>query len=569
MSSGSVNGSGGGITTQGNRTFLFGSASRINTSALIEAAVNQRLAEADRIDVRVGRNTKRAEALGEMQSLAQGIQNSLAALRRSYTVGTSSSVFDRKAGTLSGPSNINPSSLLDVAIDQNATNATYSIQVNQLAQSQKVRSSNFASATVAQGLSGSFSIGQSGSPSSTINISASMSLNDIAAAINATSSTSNVTASVLQVAPGQNQLILSSKDTNRTIDNAFISGANVLQSLGVTDSGGAYLNQIQGAQAAQIVLDGITITRDSNRFNDVVSGVEFNLKAASPGNNLSVAVGADTSALKDRILDFVESFNAFRDFVIQNQAVANNGEIDEDAVLFGDQQLKNLSEQITQTIRASFGPGGAAFSTLRDLGITLDRSNKFQLDEAKLDTAIASKFQEVSDIFQTRITNPNADFRMLGNGNILSGLAMNFDISHDGSAITGVTVNGDNNAFDISGSSITGKAGTIYEGMRFGYIGTTNTSFTFDFNQGLGDLLDNVIDRFSDAVTGSLQTEIKDLDARNIELNLRADRVRERAEDFRERLIEKYARFEAQLSSSQSTLNQLRAILGTNRNNNN
>jgi len=106
-----------GITTLGDRTFLFGGSSGIDTSALIEAAYNQRKSEADKIDVQITGNTSKSAALSQLQDLGTSIQSSLKALQKNYSVLASNSSFDSRTGTLSSSSSTNPTSLISVSID--------------------------------------------------------------------------------------------------------------------------------------------------------------------------------------------------------------------------------------------------------------------------------------------------------------------------------------------------------------------------------------------------------------------------------------------------------------------
>ncbi len=181
----------------------------------------------------------------------------------------------------------------------------------------------------------------------------------------------------------------------------------------------------------------------------------------------------------------------------------------------------------------------------------------------ELTTSIAPRF--CCTMLYT-VESPNPEFRMSGNTSILADATMNFDITYSGGAITGVSVNGDSSLFDVNGSSITGKAGTAYEGMSFAYIGTTNASFTFTMKQGIGDLLDNQLNKFSDNIKGSLEIEKQRLTDQNKQLNERSDRVRERGDDFRNALIDRYAAYEAKISRSNAVLAQIKAILGTDKN---
>lgn len=553
----------GGITTQGTRTFFFGTSSGINTSALIEAAYNQRVAEADKLDTRVTNNTKKYDAYTKLQTLSQAVQTSLTTLRKSYSVlGDVKSSFDSRSATLSSNTSTDATKILGVAIDAGTPKGSYDIEIVQKAKNHRVASTATADPTVALNQTGTFDVGIPGKTAGTINVTSGMSLNDLAAAINAQSTTTGVSASVLKVSSNSYQLIMSATDTAKEIAVTNVTGSNVLDSIGVT-SGGAFVNELQPADQAIVVLDGVTVTRDTNTISDLIDGVELVIAKQEPGTTVTLEIGDDTSKVKDAIVGFVNAYNELRQYIAANQVVTD-GEVSEDAVLFSDVQLKNLTDSVQTLINGSFGSGGTTMATLRELGITQDGDNNFLVDEAKLDVAIVSKFDEVRSIFETKITNANPEFAMLGNSSRLKSANISFDITVSGGVITGVSANGDSSLFDFSGTSITGKAGSIYEGMRFAYIGTSSATISFGLTQGLGDLLDNTLDTFADAVTGSLQSQKISLNDQNKDLSTRAGRVRERADDFRNSLIDRYARFESQIAQSKSVLNQIKAILGTN-----
>ena len=556
--------SSGGVSTQGNRTYLFGTSSGIDTSALVEAAYNQRVAEADKIDVKIDTNTKKVDAYTTLQTLAQAVQDSMKNLRTTYSsLGNANYVFNSRSGTLSTSSSTDPTKLLGVSIDAGTALGSYEIEVVQKAKAHRIGSDPAASSTTALGATGSFNIGLASGSTATINVTSGMSMTDIATAINQSTSTSGVTASVLKISDNSYQLVLSGNTTAKAIQISGVTGTDVLQNLGVTN-GGAIKNELQAADQAILKLDGIQITRDSNEITDLISGVNLSIKNAEPGTTIDLEVTTDNSTIKDAILSFTEAYNNLRDFVTINQTVSSSGTVSDDSILFGDTILKMMNDAVQPLISASYGNGGGALSTLRELGITLTDGNKFEVDETVLDAAIISNFDQVKNIFSTQMTSSTPNLALLGNTSKLKSLNVNFSIAVDSSgAVTGVTANGVGNMFDISGNSIKGKAGTIYEGLSFAYIGTTNSSITFSMTQGLGDLLANTLDNFTNTATGTIAQQKLDLGDENTTMAERADRVRERADDFRTKLIDKYAGYEAAIARSKSIIAQLKAILGT------
>lgn len=552
--------SSGGVTTQGARTFFFGTSSGLNTSALIEAAYAARTAEADKIDVRITKNTSKTEAYASLQKLGQAVQDSLANLRKNYSLlATNSSTFDKRSGTLSSSTSTDPSKLVTVAIDPGTEMNSYELEIVQKAKAQRIGSDTAATATAALGYTGTFDLALSGGgTAATVSVTAGMSLTDIAAQINSNKTTSGVSASVLQVSSGSYQLILSSTQTAKDVVISNVTGTDVMESVGVT-AGGAVKNLLQASQQAIVELDGIAVTRDSNVIDDLIGGVTLTINNQEPGTLLDLSITADNSALKDNILNFVESYNKFRDFVKTNQTVADDGSVSEDAVLYRDNYLSGMNLNLQGLLGGIYGTG-VKYDNLRSIGITMNPNNELVADESVLDDAIANEYDEVQSLFQTSTTSSNAEFRMMSNTSQTKSLNVAIDIAYSGGAVTGASIGGDSSMFTVSGGLITGVAGTAYEGMTFAYIGTTSTTVNFSMEQGLADLVNSGLKPYTDIVLGSVQSEILDINDQNVLLNTRATRVRERADDFRNALIDKYAKFEAQISAAKTVLAQLKAL---------
>jgi flagellar hook-associated protein 2 len=292
------------------------------------------------------------------------------------------------------------------------------------------------------------------------------------------------------------------------------------------------------------------------------------LNYAEPGTIIDLSIENNNSGIKDGIKKFVDTYNDLRDYIKGQQVVSEDGAVDSDAILYGDTLLSSLNLSLQSIIGGSYGSGGTALSTLRDVGITLDPDNKLVMDESKFDTAVIDKFDEVRAIFETKVTSSNTEFRMTKNQSLTSSLAFSMDITMSGSSISSVSVGGDNSLFTVSGNTITGNAGTIYEGMTFAYVGTSNTTVNIDIKGGISDSMNLTLSNFGDKVNGDLTKEMLRISDENVRLSQRSTRVIERAEAYRSRLIDQYAAFETKLSAAQSTLAQLRSLFGTNKNDN-
>jgi flagellar hook-associated protein 2 len=213
-----------------------------------------------------------------------------------------------------------------MSVDAGAATGDHTLTITQIATSQKAIGASQSSQSTALGYSGTFSLGLAGGSPASITVTSGMTLQDVADAINAQTSTSNVQASIVQVSSGSYQLVLTGTHDAADISYSSTSGDDIMNKLGVTDSSGAFSTVLQTAQAAKFTLDGISLTRNTNDISDVLSGVTFDLLQATPsGTSLNVSIGTDTSQITTALETFVTNYNAFRDAVVAQQATNTDG----------------------------------------------------------------------------------------------------------------------------------------------------------------------------------------------------------------------------------------------------
>ena len=552
-------------TTSSGSVFIGGTSSGINTTALIDAAVAQKTRRADNLQVEIDDNVTKIGAYDELTVLTTAIDSALDRLRgQENSFDDTERVFDLKAGTVLTSDGSDFSAIVDIAIDSDALPGTYEIEVLESAQAQRVGSSNIVDETAALGYTGTFDLGLLGGGSENISVTAGQSLQDIADAINAVSETSGVEAAILKVSETEFQLVLSGTETAKDLTTFATGGDDVLALLGVSDGFGGFQNTLQPASGALIAFDGVEIRRDDNSFDDLIDGIELNVKNAAPGTIISLEVGNDVVSVKEAIEDFITAYNAFRDFVIQNQTIDASGNVSDDAILFSDRTLNGLTDQYSTFLATNFGNGGD-IQTIRDLGITIGNGNKLEIsDPARLDSALLNNFDEVKAAFASGAETDNAEFRLTANTSTIGSTSIVFDLTTDGAGtITGVTANGDGSAFTVNGSTVVGAVGTAFEGLTFTYVGTdANVTINADLTQGLADKIINGTNPYTDNVTGLIIREKAGLQSENQEKTQDVLDIRTRAEEFRQNQIEKYAKLEADTARLNVLLEQIRAILG-------
>jgi len=527
------------------------SGTGIDYSALIEAKVQARLVRADRIDAKITANEAKITAYGDLQDLLQTVNSSLDGLRnRSTATGASSNLFGQRSAYISDEDSFT------ATVDDDTELGTYSVVVQQLATKHKIAADAVSSKTDALGQAGSFTLQAADGSAVTITMEADDTLTDLRDAINNQTSTSGVTASIVQVSDSSYQLIMTASSTGQDI-SLTDGGDGVLSSLGLTDSSGAIKNELVAAQDAIIEVDGVTITRSSNTIDDAIDGVTLSLYTADPDAAVSMEVSTDLSSIKTAITDFVDAYNALRDFVTTQQAVSSDGTKSEDATLFADNLLRQITKSVYEGLNTSITTDDGEVLSLSSLGITFDSSNNLELDEDTLNTFLTDDIDQVKQLLGLNMTSSSSSLSLLRYNSSMTSASftLDIDVASDGS-LNSATVNGDSSLFTVSGNRVVGAEGSIYEGIVMVYNGSSG-SVDVDFSQGLADRLYSSIDNYADEYDGDLATIIDDLEADDVDLESRSDDIKTKAETYRTTLTAYYARLEAAAETAALLLQQL------------
>lgn len=556
----------GTVASFGTRLFVVGGASGIDTSPLLEAAYQQKAAEADRIDLKIEKNQAVISAYGTLCELGDTLLESLKLLKQTYGYSEQGdSVYDNMTAYLSTAADADPTSVIGVVVGETAIRGDYSIEVSQLAKKMKVTSNAVADKTAALGLDGSFTLTSDAGVASEITVTVDMSLEDINAAINAVSGDTNVSSTIVKTGDTSYTLAISGTETGESLTYVSTGGIdNIMQSLGVTDGADTFVNITQAAQNAIVYLDGLEIISSSNTIEDVLDDVDLSLYAELPGEIINLEIDYDYSSVKEAIIGFIDAYNEFRTFYDQHQSVSATGDVSDDAALFSDTMLNNMNFQISSVLSSVFGDDTDQVTNLGDMGIRFNSGNYLEIsDEDMLNDILLNDYEELREMFQTSVVTDNTNIALISNDSTLTDFNLTFDITVDGGGdIVNVSVGGDTSLFDYDGSRIIGAEGTIYEGLTFVYVDDVNASITIDFRQGMADLLYNSVNAYANISSGLIQEAVGDLQSTNSSLGSEATRVRERAEEYYQREVERYARMEVEIAYAKTLLNTVRALLG-------
>ena len=264
-----------------------------------------------------------------------------------------------------------------------ATPGAYDVTVNKLAKEQRTYTDAFSSSTTALGQSGTLDIQVgSGTPVS-IAVDASDTLESIVGKINA--SGERVSASIFY--DGSNyRMQVRGLDTGAANALTFTETGT---SLGLTTPA----NTVQAAQDAEVLIDGFTVTRDTNQIVGAIQGVTLALTETTTGP-VTVAVESDPAALKDKIQDVVTAYNAV---ISKIHLTAGFGETKGfNPELAADSALRKITTDMNNVSFQTIGSG--TYQTLASIGIELNQDGSLKLDETKLTSAVEDDAAAVSSL---------------------------------------------------------------------------------------------------------------------------------------------------------------------------
>lgn len=361
-----------------------GIGSGIDVNSLVSQLV---AAEAEPANARL--NSQEID-LGSELSAFGTLTSALSSFQSSVTKLESESAFTVFTATSSNE-DVFTSTASDTAVA-----GKYDIEVVQLAEAAKVRSGDFTASTEVVG-TGTLDISL-GATSFQLTIdSNNNTLEGIRDAINAASDNPGIAATLINVDSGT-QLILTSDQIGAS-NTISVSAADddALDGFDLARLDSANLVSLQAATDAIIKIDTQTVTRDSNSFSDVISGVTFNLASAQPGTIETLSVATDNASIKSDVEGFVSKYNnligVMRGLSSYDESTRIAGPLNGDSVLRGVQN--SLRQALSSTLT------GGAFANLSDLGITLGDKGSLEIDSTVLDEKLNNDLSDVTAFFSS------------------------------------------------------------------------------------------------------------------------------------------------------------------------
>ena len=335
-------------------------------------------------------------AFGTLKSAVSEFQDSLAGLKDIET-------FQKRSVTSS------ESTIVNATTDETAATGSYTVDVNRLAQAHKYASQTYLSTdTIGGGVDNTLDI-TVGANTLSIDLSTAKTLEEIQAEITTAAEAGGVDVSAAVITgDGGNQTLVLNSGSEGFDNRVQVSGD--IDVLGVPTSadtvmGFTTLNkQVDGVTPitsdaeldAEMIVDGVTVTRGTNSIDDAIPGVTFDLVKAEPGTPVTIDVELNTNAIEASVNQLVVNYNKLATVINDlTQVNADNTR----GILVGDSTLRGLSIGIRNELFREVNGISSSYDSLASLGITTTLDGLLELDSEALNDAVTNNFFDMGELF--------------------------------------------------------------------------------------------------------------------------------------------------------------------------
>lgn len=360
-------------------------------SGLDIAGIVQQLvaAEAQPVEARIGKQEARAQvklsAFGSLKSALSGFQDTLDVMRDldkflvRKAISADEEVFIATAGTTAVP-------------------ATYSLEILQKAQAQKLGSAAFTGSDTVIG-TGTLLIAV-GAASFEVEITDENStLAEIRDAINDAADNQGVAATIVNAEDGSH-LIVTSENTgaSNSITITQSGGDGGLASIEYDPGNGLNaLTEMTAAQDAHIQIDGFDVYGETNSISSAIDGVAIDLIEARPGETVLLEIANDEEAVRATVTEFVDGYNELVELF--DKLTSYDAENQVAGPLLGDATARSIRDHIRRELSTAVTDIDAAFATLSEVGIEVQLDGNLEIDDAALSDTLDEDFSNFGRLF--------------------------------------------------------------------------------------------------------------------------------------------------------------------------
>ena len=450
-----------------------GVGSGLDLGGIVDSLVAAERAPAEsRLNLKEQRLTTELSAFGVLRSSLALFQNSLIGLK-------SPSTFDTKSATQSDVT------LFSATVTNTADISQYSVEVTSLAGAHALATSadaGFSSINDSVG-TGSLNIKFGTTSTDTYGFAADTAKATQIIAVSAANNNTTlsglrdyindgrygVQASIVNDGSGFRMVLTSDNTGAKNSMEISVTGdadGNNIDNIGLSrfafnsDAQGSAI-QTTVAKDAALLVNGLSITRDTNSVSGAIDGVTLNLLKAETGKRVSLDVTENKAKVKQSIVGFVQGYN---DLVTQIDSLTDftlgstsNG------VLIGDFTVRSIANQLRNALSRPVDGLSGDIRSLSNIGISTYVDGTININNKKLDEVLASDPALVKSLFiaEGRPTDNDVQYGSASSETKAGAYSVNIDTvatqgSYSSNVATSLVVDANNDQFKlkVNGSNV-------------------------------------------------------------------------------------------------------------------
>ena len=455
--------------------------------------------------------------------------------------------------------------LVEVTDDTLATNFSAVVEVQNLA-SEQVLSFVFdtdvtASSTIDQG---TFSLNTPAWGDSTQSFVLNDSNDTLSGMVKELNSLEGITAALLDTGTGFALVIKSEKGEENALDTGSINAiksALLMTSSATDDQKDAnnplgVASSITAAQNAEILVDGVSVVRSSNEFEDLFLGHKVTLNTVG-SSSLSSSDTSDSA--QDRLVNFIGVINELKSYLNEATQRGINGA--EPGPLAGDIAAQSILSRIRNIATKPIVGFGEDPVYLAEIGVRTERDGTLVLDKDVFERTIDQNSTIADAFFNTQFSSDNANLKVTGfsfapptpgsyvlNYDNLAGTA-----TLNGEALT-VGTDSDDNVILTSAT-----VGDTY-GIQITLDSNESLTTTVRYGQSLAAYLQDYSDSLlgSDGLLARRETNLGD---QLLDFETRLEEVDAKAAALTERYNMQFGRMEAVIANLNKTGEYMKSLM--------
>jgi len=383
--------------------------SGLNITQIVDSLVNaEKTPQENAIQTKIDDNTTSISAIGEIKSALSILSTSLETL-----VGKTSLAVSSNSTAVTA-------SITDPSI---ATSINSSMTISALATGQTLAFTGYADTTSIVGGGslvlerGDWSSGSFVASATTASTSLTVVTTDTLASLRDKINTLNygVTASIFGAGDGTYNLVLKSgegkENALRVTATESPSGSGLS---GIDNSSTNSSKQKIAGVDATIVVDGMTLTRESNTVTDLFEGYTVNL-VSTTSTTANIVASVDIASAKTNLQSLVTAINTAKEVI--NSKTSRGDESNDSGELSDDTIINSLKKQINSLTTSSLAGFGSTSIYLSNLGVRTEKTGTLSLNTTVLENELINNPTSMDAIFNSMYSSSSSLLTVTGGSN--------------------------------------------------------------------------------------------------------------------------------------------------------